>query len=53
MPITAIDAQSALVVIDIQKGILAMPTVQPAREILENVLRLGEIGTVGEILAKL
>lgn len=40
MPITAIDSKRALVVIDVQKGILAMPTVRPAREVLTNVVRL-------------
>jgi nicotinamidase-related amidase len=40
MPVTTLDPKSALVVIDIQKGILAMPTVQPVREVLANAVRL-------------
>jgi nicotinamidase-related amidase len=42
MPITALDPRTALVVIDIQKGILAMPTVHPAAEILAKVVRLAD-----------
>lgn len=40
MPITTIDPNSALVVVDMQKGILAMATVQPARDVLAGVVRL-------------
>jgi nicotinamidase-related amidase len=40
MPITTVDPTSALVVIDMQKGILAMPTVHPTAAILANVVRL-------------
>jgi nicotinamidase-related amidase len=40
MPITAIDPRSALVVIDMQKGIVAMPTVHPAQAVSDNVIRL-------------
>jgi len=42
MPITAINPASALVVIDIQKGIVAMPTVHPIQPVIDNVLRLVE-----------
>lgn len=42
MPITALNASSALVVIDIQKGIVAMPTVHPIGPVIDNVLRLAE-----------
>jgi nicotinamidase-related amidase len=42
MPITAINATSALVVIDIQKGIVAMPTVHPVQAVVDNVVRLVE-----------
>lgn len=40
MPVTTLDAKTALVVIDMQKGILAMPTIRPAGEVLANVVRL-------------
>jgi nicotinamidase-related amidase len=40
MPVTAIGPHSALVVIDMQKGIVALPTVHPAQTVTENVLRL-------------
>jgi nicotinamidase-related amidase len=40
MSVTAIDRKTALVVIDMQKGILALRTVQPARDVLANVVRL-------------
>lgn len=37
MAITAFDANTALIVIDLQKGILAYPTIQPAAEIVAQV----------------
>ncbi|MFN2528194.1 MAG: isochorismatase family protein [Candidatus Baltobacteraceae bacterium] len=40
MPVTAIDPNTALVVIDMQKGILRRSTVHPPVEILRNVVRL-------------
>ncbi|MGA7356195.1 MAG: hydrolase [Candidatus Cybelea sp.] len=40
MPVTMLDPASALVVIDMQKGILAMPTVHPTARVLANVVRL-------------
>lgn len=40
MPVTALDSRSALVVIDMQKGIVAMPTVHPTRDVTANVVRL-------------
>ncbi|MGC9992230.1 MAG: isochorismatase family protein [Candidatus Cybelea sp.] len=40
MPITTLDEKTALVVIDMQKGILAMPTIQPAAGVLANVVQL-------------
>jgi nicotinamidase-related amidase len=42
MPITTLDDKSALVVIDIQKGILAMPTVHPTAGVLANVVALAD-----------
>lgn len=40
MPITTLDPKTALVVIDIQKGIVRMPTVHSAAGVVENVVRL-------------
>ncbi|HEX8829168.1 MAG TPA: hydrolase [Xanthobacteraceae bacterium] len=40
MPVTAIDPKSALVVIDMQKGIVGLPTVHPVGEVTRNVVRL-------------
>lgn len=40
MPVTALDPSVALVVIDMQKGILAMPTIHPTAKVLANVVRL-------------
>lgn len=42
MPATALDSRTALVVIDLQKGIAAYPTVHPAREVIANAARLAE-----------
>ncbi|MGB8908241.1 MAG: hydrolase [Candidatus Cybelea sp.] len=40
MPITTLDPNTALVVIDMQKGIVNGPTVHPASDVLVNVVRL-------------
>lgn len=40
MPVTTLDANTALVVIDMQKGVIARPTVHPANEVLGQVVRL-------------
>jgi nicotinamidase-related amidase len=40
MPVTTLDATSALVVIDIQKGILARPAVHPVQAVVDNVVKL-------------
>ncbi|MGC2661103.1 MAG: isochorismatase family protein [Bryobacteraceae bacterium] len=40
MPITRLDATPALVVIDLQKGIVGMPTVHPIGDILSRTARL-------------
>ncbi|MGC1380233.1 MAG: hydrolase [Candidatus Baltobacteraceae bacterium] len=42
MPVTALDPNAALVVVDMQKGIVSMPTVHPARDVLANAVRLVE-----------
>ena len=40
MPLTKLDTHVALVVIDLQKGIVAMPTVHPAAEIISRTAQL-------------
>ena len=42
MAVTALDPRTALVVIDLQKGIAAYPTVHPARDVVANSARLAE-----------
>ncbi|GAB3422687.1 cysteine hydrolase family protein [Flindersiella endophytica] len=42
MPITALDDRSALVVIDLQRGVLGLPVVHPASDVLANAVRLAE-----------
>ena len=36
MPLTKLDTTAALIVIDLQKGIVGLPTVHPAGEIVAN-----------------
>jgi nicotinamidase-related amidase len=40
MPLTKLDTVAALVVIDLQKGIVGLPTVHPASEIITRAARL-------------
>ncbi len=40
MPVTTLDEKTAVVVIDMQKGILTLPTLHPSEDILDNVVRL-------------
>jgi nicotinamidase-related amidase len=40
MPLTKLDTNTALVVIDLQKGIVGLPTVHPAGEIIGRVTQL-------------
>src|SRR5580658_6699773 len=40
MPLTALDAIAALIVIDLQKGIAGMQTVHPAAEIIDRAAQL-------------
>jgi nicotinamidase-related amidase len=42
MPATALDSRTALVVIDLQKGIAAFPTVHPMRDVIASTTRLVE-----------
>lgn len=40
MPLTTLDISAALIVIDLQKGILSLPTAHPAAEIVDRSARL-------------
>jgi nicotinamidase-related amidase len=40
MPLTTLDPSPALVIIDLQKGIVAMPTAHPMREIVERTAEM-------------
>lgn len=42
MPVTTLDEKTALVVIDMQKGILTIPALHPTQDVLGNVVRLVE-----------
>lgn len=42
MPATTLDPTTALVLVDLQKGITALPTVHPAAEVVERSARLAE-----------
>ena len=42
MPATALDPKTALVVIDLQKGIAAYPTAHPVRDVVASTRRLAE-----------
>ncbi len=40
MPVTTLDAKTALIIIDLQKGIVAYPTVHPAGDVLKRASEL-------------
>lgn len=40
MPLTTLDADAALIVIDLQKGVVGLPTVHPTAEIVDRAARL-------------
>ena len=42
MPVTKLDPISALVVIDLQRGIVSMPTVHPVEEVIANAAKLAQ-----------
>jgi nicotinamidase-related amidase len=42
MPITQLDPQTALIVVDLQKGIVAMPTAESAADVVRQAGRLAE-----------
>ena len=43
MPVTKLDSTAALIVIDLQKGIVAMPTVHPAKAIVGRAAQLARV----------
>ena len=40
MPLTTLDAQAALIVIDLQKGVVGLPTVHPTAEVVDRAAQL-------------
>jgi nicotinamidase-related amidase len=42
MPVTTIDPKAALIVIDLQSGIVAQPTAQPAEHVIKNAAVLAD-----------
>jgi nicotinamidase-related amidase len=42
LPVTTLDPKTALILIDLQKGIVSLPTVHPIREIVEHSTALAE-----------
>ena len=42
MALTTLDAKTALVVIDLQQGIVAMPTAHPAAQVVTHAAALAE-----------
>jgi nicotinamidase-related amidase len=42
MPVTALDAKTALVVIDLQKGIVGLPTAHPTAEVVRHAASLAQ-----------
>jgi nicotinamidase-related amidase len=42
MPLTQLDSNAALVLIDLQKGIVLMPTVHPAADVVRNAAELAK-----------
>jgi nicotinamidase-related amidase len=43
MPVTKLDRNAALIVIDLQKGVVAVPTVHPAGEIIGRAAQLARV----------
>jgi nicotinamidase-related amidase len=43
MPLTKLDTNPALIVIDLQKGIVGMPTVHPVAEIIDRTAQLAHV----------
>jgi nicotinamidase-related amidase len=42
MPVTTLDADTALIVIDLQNGVVSFPTVHPASEVIDRSAQLAE-----------
>ena len=43
MPLTTIDTSAALIIIDLQKGLMSMPTVHPLSEIIDRSAQLARV----------
>ena len=52
MSLTKLDERCALVVIDLQKGIVEMPTVHPIAEILDRAARLAQAFRAARIASR-
>ena len=67
MPVTTLDPKTALIVIDLRKGIVALPAAHPTNDVVKQAMnadvqqngitrifpRLGETGTTQEIIVLL
>ena len=42
MPVTTLDPKTALILIDLQKGVVGLPTVHPTGEVVARAARLAE-----------
>lgn len=42
MPVTKLDPKTALIIIDLQKGIVALPTAQPTKEVVQHASELAD-----------
>ncbi len=42
MTVTALDPNTALVIVDLQKGIVSYPTAHPATDVVQNARRLAQ-----------
>jgi nicotinamidase-related amidase len=42
MPVTTLDPKTALVVIDLQKGVVGLPTVHPTNEVVKHARELAD-----------
>jgi nicotinamidase-related amidase len=49
MPLTTLDPKTAVVVIDLQKGIVAMPTVHPTADVISRSRRLADAFRAGSL----
>lgn len=49
MPLTALDSQTALIVVDLQKGIIGLPSIHPIAEVIERARSLIEAFRCNEL----